>query len=232
MGERGSLPKHIQISEMLAREIAAGRLSDGARLPSERDMAAELGVAVGTLRRALDNLTEQGLMERVQGSGNYVRQGADPRSVYAFFGLERPGGGGLPTAIVLDASAVARPADLGTEGGCADVLRIRRLRLLDGLPAALEEIWLDAPGAAGLDADALSDSLYLSFQRELGVSIERTEDRVATGTVPGWGAREIGLAAGQICGHVRRRGWSGEQVIEQSETWFDGARAEFVSRRR
>ncbi|MEL6700823.1 MAG: GntR family transcriptional regulator, partial [Pseudomonadota bacterium] len=72
MDDRGTLPKHLQIGEMLVREIASGRLADGARLPSERQMASELNVAVGTLRRALDDLTERGLLERVQGSGNYV----------------------------------------------------------------------------------------------------------------------------------------------------------------
>ena len=42
---------------MLIRDIAAGRLSEGERLPPEREMAAELGIAVGTLRQALADLT-------------------------------------------------------------------------------------------------------------------------------------------------------------------------------
>lgn len=231
-GERGSLPKHRQISEMLAREIAAGRLAEGARLPGEREMASDLGVAVGTLRRALDHLTEQGLMERVQGSGNYVRRAVDPREVYAFFGLELTEGAGLPTARIISADAVMRPSTLDTEGAQSTVLRIRRLRLLDGAAVALEEVWLDALGAAVLRAEELSDSLYLSFQRELGVSIERTEDRVATSTLPEWGAGALALESGALCGHVRRRGWSRGAMIETSQTWFDGARAQYVSRRR
>jgi len=48
-----ALPKYVQISEMLIREIAAGHLADGARLPPERDMAADLDISVGTLRKAL-----------------------------------------------------------------------------------------------------------------------------------------------------------------------------------
>jgi len=50
------LPKYIQISERLIREIAAGHIADGARLPPEREMAADLGIAVGTLRKALGDL--------------------------------------------------------------------------------------------------------------------------------------------------------------------------------
>ncbi|MEM9435849.1 MAG: GntR family transcriptional regulator [Pseudomonadota bacterium] len=232
MDDRGSLPKHMQISEMLVREIAAGRLADGARLKPEREMAAEFGVAVGTLRRALDELTEKGLLERVQGSGNYVRHLPDARSVYTFFRLEVPGGGGLPTAEVLAADPVARPVSLGTEGGEADVLRVRRLRLLDGAPAALEEIWLDMAGAAQLTAADLSESLYLTCQRELGVTVERTEDRVGLSSVPDWGHGQLAIAPGAVCGHVRRRGWAGGRVLEVSETWFDTDRAQFVSRMR
>ena len=60
-------------ARLLIREIMAGRLADGARLPSEREMAAGLNVAVGTLRRGLQDLQDKGLLERIQGSGNYVR---------------------------------------------------------------------------------------------------------------------------------------------------------------
>ncbi|MEL6548880.1 MAG: GntR family transcriptional regulator [Pseudomonadota bacterium] len=230
MDARGSLPKHMQISELLVREIAAGRLADGARLPGEREMAQGMGVAVGTLRRALDDLTERGLLERVQGSGNYVRQSVDARSVYAFFRLERPEGGGLPTAEVISAEAVPRPEHLPTETHEARVLRVRRLRRLDGVAAALEEIWLDAPGAAGLARQELSESLYLTYQERLGIAIARTEDRVGTGTLPDWGA--LGPAPGSIVGHVARRGWAGGRVVEASETWFDSEAARFVSRTR
>ncbi|MEM1236784.1 MAG: GntR family transcriptional regulator [Pseudomonadota bacterium] len=233
MDDRGSLPKHMQISELLMREVASGRLADGARLPPEREMATDLQISVGTLRRALDNLTERGLLERVQGSGNYVRARGDVRSIYAFFRLDVPGGGGLPTAHVLSAEAVARPEGLETEGGQGEVLRIRRLRLLDDKPAALEEIWLDTPGAAELGPGDLSESLYLTFQRELGIAIDRTEDRVSVGEVPDWGRGQLDLVPGAACGYVRRLGWAGTRgVVEASQTWFDSKRAEFVSRNR
>lgn len=61
-------------------------------------MAESLGVAVGTLRRALAILEERGLLRRVQGSGNYVEAKAEVQSVYEFFRLELINGGGFPTA--------------------------------------------------------------------------------------------------------------------------------------
>lgn len=47
------LPKYLQVSESLIRDIGAGVLADGTRLPPEREMAADLGISVGTLRKAL-----------------------------------------------------------------------------------------------------------------------------------------------------------------------------------
>ncbi len=158
----------MQISEMLIREIMAGRLADGARLPPEREMAASLNVAVGTLRRALQDLQDKGLLERIQGSGNYVRAGEELLGVYAFFRLELVEGGGLPSAVILSVDKMSKPADLPSFGPSPDVHRIRRLRRLSGKSAALEEIWLDGARAESLRAEDLSDSLYLHYRLTLG----------------------------------------------------------------
>ena len=140
---KGSLPIYMQIAELLVRDIAAGRLIDGMRLPPERDMAAEMGIAVGTLRKALAELQNRGLLERVQGSGNYIRAVSDPKSLYAMFRLELIKGGGLPTAEVLSVTRQAKPDYLPPFGQGSEGHRIRRLRRLSGQLAAVEEIWLD-----------------------------------------------------------------------------------------
>ena len=77
MSTQQSLPKYLQISELLIRDIAAGRLEDGARLPTERDLATQLSTSVGTLRKALSELERQGLLERIQGTGNYIRSNSE-----------------------------------------------------------------------------------------------------------------------------------------------------------
>lgn len=228
---RGPLPVHMQISEMLIREIAAGRLADGARLPPERDMAADLGIAVGTLRRALQHLTEMGLLQRVQGSGNYIRAQGEAAGIYAFFRLERIGGGGLPTADILSVKTMAKPADLPAFGPSAHAHRIRRLRRLDGVPAAVEEIWLDGARAETLSADDLSESLYLHYRLALGFSITRAEDHVSAGLAPDWAPAEFGRKPGEAAGYIARFAWTGDgEGVEHSRTWFDPSVAHYVTR--
>ena len=225
-----ALPKFIQISEFLIREIASGRLIDGERLPPERDMAAGLGVSVGTLRKSLKELEVKGLLERVQGSGNYIRHGPIEDSVYAMFRLELCGGGGLPRADVIDVGLHTKPKGMPRFGSSAKASRIRRLRYLNETIIAVEEIWLDAD--AGLVvADGLSDSLYHHYRTKLGLWIARAEDQVSIGRVPDWCPEDFPLRPGTLTGFVERRSWSDAATpVEYSRTWFDTERARYVQR--
>lgn len=231
MAKTSALPKFIQLSEMLIREIAAGHLADGSRLPPEREMADDLGVAVGTLRKALADVEAKGLLDRVQGSGNYVRHRPVVDSVYAFFRLELLKGGGLPTAQVLSVDRLAKPDAFALLGGDAEGHRIRRLRSLDGVLIALEEIWLDGGQRDVIAVNDLSDSLYHFYRREMGLVIASVEDRIGLQDVPDWSPEAFHLSKGQTAGYIERVSWTAtKQPAEFSRTWYDAGRAAYISR--
>ncbi|WP_171132074.1 GntR family transcriptional regulator [Ruegeria sp. HKCCA6707] len=225
-----ALPIYVQIAELLIRDIAAGRLIDGERLPPERDMAAELQVSVGTLRKSLAELAKKGMLERIQGSGNYVRDTGTQNSVYAMFRLELPEGGGLPRADVLSVDHLEKPADLPQFGTSQRGSRVRRMRYLNDTIIAVEEIWLDE--SVGLiDQSLLSDSLYRYYQHQLGFWITRAEDRVSIQALPDWTPDGFTKPAGQIAGYIERFSWSETaEPVEFSKTWFDPDRATYVQR--
>lgn len=230
MAQSHSLPLYVQISEMLIRDIQAGHLLAGERLPPEREMAVTLGTSVGTLRKSLADLTKKGMLERRQGSGNYVTQGGTAESVYAFFRLELLEGGGLPTAEVLSVESLRKPDDLPKFGESDMAHRIRRLRRLSGRPAALEEVWLDAAVTPVLSATDLSESLYLFYKEKLGIWIQRAEDRVGLGVVPEWG-KTLFPGVGDVMCQVDRVSWDQEnQSVEFSRTWFDSEGIRYTSR--
>ena len=143
MSIKNALPVYVQISEMLIRDVNAGHYLDGARLPPERQMAKELGVSVTTLRKALNDMSHKGMLEKRQGSGNYIKTNKNLASVYSFFRVELIAGGGLPTAELLALDRTVKPTHFPPFGKGNEAYRIRRLRLLNGQPAVLEEIWLD-----------------------------------------------------------------------------------------
>jgi len=231
MAEPGSLPLYQQISELLIRDIAAGRLIDGERLPPEREMAAGLGIAVGTLRQALKELTAKGMLNRIQGSGNYIRARPDPDSVYAMLRIELATGGGLPTARVLSVERLPKDPRLPAFGPSTEGHRIRRLRFLSGIVAAVEEIWLDASHVSRIDIGELSESLYLYYRQKLGLWIARAQDSVGQGPLPDWAPAEFPHPPSAPMPLVTRVSWNQEgQAVEASWTWYDFETVRYVAR--
>jgi GntR family transcriptional regulator len=231
MDQPGSLPLYQRIAEGLIRDIAAGRLIEGERLPPEREMAAALGIAVGTLRQALKVLADKGLLVRVQGSGNYIRAAADVASVYALFRLELVEGGGLPTAQVLALDRVAKDPRLPPFGSGAEGHRIRRLRFLSGRVAAVEEIWLDAGAVPQLTRADLLESLYLTYRQRFGLWIVRAEDRVGQGPVPAWAPGAFPHPPGTPVPLITRLSWAQDgRSVEASFTWYDPETVRYVAR--
>jgi GntR family transcriptional regulator len=229
----GALPGYLRIAETLAIDIGAGRLSVGDKLPPERVLAGQHGVSVTTLRKALRVLADRGLIAARHGSGHYVTGARDRDGTYALFRLERhPEGGGLPGADLISVTQAAKPCGLPDTGGDpSDGLHIRRLRRLDGIAVALEDIWLEGRFARDLRADQLSVSLYKTYRDRLGLRIQRAEDRVRVAPLPAWAPDAIGIAAGTQMGLVDRRAFDEYgTVAEVSQTWFDPARARYLAR--
>lgn len=66
-------PRHHDIADDLRRQITAGRIKPGTRLPSESGLAGQYNVSTATLRSALAVLQREGLVEKIHGKGNFVR---------------------------------------------------------------------------------------------------------------------------------------------------------------
>jgi GntR family transcriptional regulator len=63
---------YVRVADHVSARIGAGELTEGARLPGERDLADEYGVAIGTVRRAIEELRERGLVVTLPAKGTYV----------------------------------------------------------------------------------------------------------------------------------------------------------------
>ena len=167
----------------------------------------------------------------VQGSGNYVRHRPAVNSVYAFFRLELLKGGGLPTADVLTVDRLTKPDSFVALGGDGQGHRIRRLRFLDGVMIALEEIWLDGAIRDRIAVSDLSDSLYHFYRHDLGIVIASVEDRIGVACVPEWAPEAFHLSPGAAVGYIERVSWTAtKEPAEFSRTWYDAKRANYISR--
>ncbi|MFT2098331.1 GntR family transcriptional regulator [Marinomonas sp. 2405UD66-6] len=227
------LPLFIQISELLNREIAAGQWLPGDRLPIEAELATTLGVAIGTLRKALKKLEEDGLLERRQGSGNYVKRAPSGRAVYQFFHLETLTGGGIPTADILsvtvdDDAFVKQQLKVESDG---KLWCVKRARYLNRELVAMEQIWFRHDHDPKLKPKDLHESLYLHYREQFSFWISRVEDEVDCGEAPEWVSEALGLENKAIMPKVHRRSWSNEGKVEEfSFTWYDPSKCRYVAR--
>ena len=233
------LPLYVQISELLHREIAAGHWLAGERLPTESKLADDLDVAVGTLRKALKVLEEDGLLERRQGSGTYVRKPPEGGAIYQFFRLELLDGGGMPTATTIsvekttnpDVAVIFEPAKTGSEEIDHIFWRIRRLRYLNRKPVAAEEIWFEGSHAESLSVETMHESLYMHYREEFNFWVTHVADEVSCQVAPDWACGTLDLPKSSVLGWVKRRGWANTgNVGEFSQTWFDPAACRYMAR--
>ncbi|MCU1673246.1 MAG: putative regulator [Frankiales bacterium] len=74
-----SVPVYEQLREQLVRLITGGQLPPGARLPAIRQLAADLGIAPGTVSRAYSELEREGLLRTRRPQGTFVAAGAAGR---------------------------------------------------------------------------------------------------------------------------------------------------------
>ncbi|MGW3439464.1 GntR family transcriptional regulator [Streptomyces bacillaris] len=89
-------PKYLQVAERLRKEITDGFWAPGAQLPVERELADTLAVSINTLRRAVSELVDEGIVQRRQGAGTFV----SPLPEAARAGAGSPGGRRLVGVLV------------------------------------------------------------------------------------------------------------------------------------
>jgi hypothetical protein len=77
--------RYAALAAALRTRVVAGEWPPGSALPAEQTLSAEHGVALGTLRRALELLADQGLIERIHGRGTFVRAGMTGATMMRFF---------------------------------------------------------------------------------------------------------------------------------------------------
>lgn len=194
----------------LRERVIAGEWPPGSALPSEQMLASEHGVALGTMRRALELLVQQGLVERIHGRGTFVRSGLSGATMMRFFRFGEQAGE-VPTSRILSRQLASLPAEAARALGMAKgepALKLRRLRSLGGEPCLLEELWLPLPlfqPLADLEPQQWGDLLYPLYAERCGVHVHRAVDEIRFDTLPAADARALGLPAGHPCAKVTRQ---------------------------
>ena len=177
----GPVPLWYQISSRLEQAIADGRLSAGDRIENEVALGERLSLSRPTIRRAIQELVDKGLLVRRRGIGTQVVHGSVTRRV-ALTSLydDLAESGQQPTTRLLLHEVVAADPAVATALSVpvgSDVARIRRLRLADDVPVAVLENHLPLEVAQLSTAELAEHGLY-QLLRDRGVTMKVAEQRI------------------------------------------------------
>ena len=179
----GYKPLYKQVKERLRGRITDGKWPPGQLLPSEIDIAAELQVSSGTVRKALKEMSSENLVYRRQGLGTFVSKMDEQRVLFQFFRLLPDSGGrDYPDSRVIS----IKPARASNEAAKHlnlqrgdPVFLMERLRLLKGRPCIHDTFVFPQALFPGLDSQpTLTNNLYVFFSEKYGVTIGRATERL------------------------------------------------------
>jgi GntR family transcriptional regulator len=196
----GFRPLYKQVRDKLTRRIADGGWKAGAMVPSEMQIAAELGVSQGTVRKALDDMTAAKLLVRRQGRGTFVATHDEARILFQFFKLQPDGGPSVfPESEIISVRDGAADEDeaaaLAIFKG-EPVIRIRRVRSLAGRTCIAETITLPLALFDGIERGPVPNNLYELYARQYGVTVAGGAERIKAVAADDGAARLLGVSVG------------------------------------
>jgi len=220
--------RYQEIAGDLRGRIAAGEFAGGRLLPSEAQLAEQFAASRVTVRRALEALHEEGLVDSRQGLGWFVA--ADPlRQALGRLGTieaQLTDAGIASERRVLDFGFVAAPARVRKVLGVRRALEVRRCNLADGHPFARVTVWCPEQLGKGLSlADVERAPFYELLDAELGGVTQTIAATAATSADAE--LLQIPPASPVLLCRRTTRTVAGEAVL-YSEHVFAAHRTEFV----
>lgn len=179
-----AIPLYEQIDAELRKRLIEGTWRAGMMIPSELQFAAEFGVSLGTVRRAVDTLVAEGVLRRRQGLGTFVTELTERRSLWLYFNFVRADGKRVfpESRFLARSSGRANAAEMAALGLTSRdrVLRFERLRLLESRPVIIENITVPEACFPGLGEHApLTNQLFRHYEARYGLSVVRADERLS-----------------------------------------------------
>ena len=197
------LPRYQRLRDDIATRINRREWRPGDLIPSETELAVAHGVAIGTVRKAIDQLVADGVLERQQGRGTFVRRARFNSSLFRFFRFQSEAGERrIPQSRILSRKVLAAPSAVASvlrlpQG--EPVISLSRLRLIDGEPLLAEEIWLQRSRfeiLLALQPEDFGDLLYPLYEERCSQVVVSADENLTVETATAMQARLLRLEAG------------------------------------
>ena len=197
----GFQPLYKQVYDLLTSRLVDGSWKPSQLIPSEMALADELGVSQGTVRKALNQMVTEKMLERRQGKGTFVVEHTQESSLFRFFRLREPNGESLiPETQVISSSrreATDEEANKLNLPQNAPIVELVRLRSLHQKPAIIERVIQPLSIFPDIDKQGeIPNALYILYQEKYGITIVSVDDELRAVELPECLAEHLQLQAG------------------------------------
>ncbi len=235
--ETAGMPLYRVVKRSLLTAIESGHCPPGETLPSETEIAGAMGVSIGTLRRAVDELAAEHILVRRQGRGTFVATHNTDRFLFQFFHVERADG--LREAPLVDLVSFER---LRADDEPAEALQLRtgdpviqienRLRL-QGSAVIYDRLTLPSSLFKGLTEKRFRErpgTIYQLYQSDFGISVLRAQERARAVAADRNAVRVLSLPHGQPVMQVQRTALTfGDRPVEHRISIINTAHHDYVN---
>ncbi|MCJ2183456.1 GntR family transcriptional regulator [Novosphingobium sp. 1949] len=233
-------PRYLRLQRLIRKAIEGRRLPPGAALPSERDLCDQYGLSRVTIRKAIDGLVGDGILERRQGAGTFVRAdkadlaeaGRVEKSITALssFSEDMAARGRRSESRWIEKVEATVSTDeamtLGLSPG-SRVFHLQRIRYGDGETMAIERAVV--AGWALRSIEDVGDSLYAALDT-MGNRPVRALQRVRAISFGQEHADLLGVKVGDPCLLIERRAFLADgRIVEVTYSYYRGDAYDLVA---
>ncbi len=235
--EAAGMPLYRAVKRSLLQAIESGSCPPGETLPSETDIASAMGVSIGTLRRAVDELAAEHILVRRQGRGTFVATHGTDRFLFQFFHVERADGVREVPLVDLVSFERLRAEDeaaqaLELQGG-EPVIQIENRLRLQGSAVIYDRLTLPALLFKGLTEKRFRErpgTIYQLYQSDFGITVVHARERARAAAADRTVARILGVTPGMPVIQVHRTALTfGNRPVEHRISTINTARHDYVN---
>lgn len=234
INKNSPVPIYHQLEEYIKQQIENGVLAEESVIPSEREFAERFQISRMTVRQAINNLVSEGYLKRQKGRGTFVTKKKVEQELQGMtsFTEDMLSRGMNPSSILLSFQII--PADkksaLALRIDEADsVYKIKRIRLADGAPMALETAYIPVEIVPGLTEENSNLSLYHYIEENLALSISEATQEIEASTADSFDAETLEINIGDPILLIERISYLQEGIpFELVKSTFRADRYRFI----
>lgn len=230
-------PLYERVESVLAGDIADGNLPPETQLPSEDGLIERFKVSRTTVRKAIQNLVERGLLEIRRGKGTFVTQPKITQELTELTGFveDMQALGRTPTARLLDKRIVLADETVAQHLGLApgtSVVRLRRVRLADSVPMSFDETYLPRELGEKVAAnDLAAEPVFSLLENKYETPLVEAEYNLEAAAADAVAAEALEVPAGAPIFLIERTSYTtGNQPVDYEKLHYRGDLIRFVTR--